>query len=217
MDVRMTAKQQRFVLEYLIDLNATQAAIRAGYSPKTAKEIGAQNLTKLNIAAAIAKAQARKREKLEISQDWVLQELAAIAGADASDFAAVESRRDHKWCIHPITGEVVPAPAGWLQFVKVIDTADLPPMKRKALAAIEQTASGGIKIKTYDKVRALELLGKHLGTFDSREAPPAIDNNLFDAIVDASREEVDTDDLPEVEQEAAAGADVVEPPGVQEP
>ena len=53
MAVRLTAKQQRFIEEYLIDLNATQAAIRAGYSPKTAREIGAENLSKPHIRARV--------------------------------------------------------------------------------------------------------------------------------------------------------------------
>ena len=55
----MTKKQKRFVEEYLIDLNATQAAIRAGYSPDTAKSIGSENLTKPDIRAAVDKAEAR--------------------------------------------------------------------------------------------------------------------------------------------------------------
>lgn len=58
----LTDKQQRFVDEYLIDLNATQAAIRAGYSEKTANEIGAENLAKPSIAKAIAEAQAKRED-----------------------------------------------------------------------------------------------------------------------------------------------------------
>lgn len=71
--VKLTDKQQRFIDEYLIDLNATQAAIRAGYSAKTAAVIGAQNLIKLNIADAIAKAQEKRSERTEVSQDYVIK------------------------------------------------------------------------------------------------------------------------------------------------
>lgn len=71
----MTKKQKRFVEEYLIDLNATQAAIRAGYSPATAKEIGCENLTKPNISEAIAKAMAERSRRTGVNQDRVLQEL----------------------------------------------------------------------------------------------------------------------------------------------
>ena len=68
----MTPKQQRFVDEYLIDLNATQAAIRAGYSEKTARQVGAENLSKPDIAAAIeAQAQARS-QRTKIDADMVL-------------------------------------------------------------------------------------------------------------------------------------------------
>jgi len=60
---RLTAKQKRFIEEYLIDMNATQAAIRAGYSPDSAKEIGCENLTKPNIKAAIDKAMAERSRR----------------------------------------------------------------------------------------------------------------------------------------------------------
>lgn len=73
----MTPKQQAFISEYLIDLNATQAAIRAGYSANTAHAIGHENLSKPEIAAAITKAQAERADKCEISALWVLQEAKA--------------------------------------------------------------------------------------------------------------------------------------------
>ena len=75
----MTAKQQLFVDEYLIDLNATQAAIRAGYSEKTAQAIGAENLTKPIVSEAIAEALKSRSERTEITQDRVLEKLAALA------------------------------------------------------------------------------------------------------------------------------------------
>lgn len=76
---KLTKKEARFVQEYLIDLNATQAAIRAGYSAKTARQIGYQLLTKLHIQNAIAEAQAKAAEKLEITRERVLPEIADIA------------------------------------------------------------------------------------------------------------------------------------------
>lgn len=93
----MTKKQKRFVEEYLIDLNATQAAIRAGYSPATAKEIGCENLTKPNISEAIAKAMAERSRRTGVNQDRVLQELAKIAFAkitDAVDLKTATVRED---------------------------------------------------------------------------------------------------------------------------
>ncbi len=69
---KLTAKQARFVAEYLIDLNATQAAIRAGYSEKTASETGYENLRKPQIAEAVQKALAERSERTEVTQDYVL-------------------------------------------------------------------------------------------------------------------------------------------------
>lgn len=71
----LTPKQQRFVDEYLTDLNATQAAIRAGYSPATARQIGAENLSKPVIAAAIEARQAERAERAELNEQWVIERL----------------------------------------------------------------------------------------------------------------------------------------------
>ena len=70
---KLTPKQERFCEEYLIDLNATQAAIRAGYSAKTAKTIAAQNLSKVNVAEKIAEAKAKRSEETRIDAAWVLR------------------------------------------------------------------------------------------------------------------------------------------------
>ena len=76
---KLTDKQQTFVEEYLVDLNATQAAIRAGYSEKTAKDIGCQNLAKLYIQDAISKAMDARSERTAITADNVLKEIASLA------------------------------------------------------------------------------------------------------------------------------------------
>lgn len=87
---RLTPKQQRFVDEYLIDLNATQAAIRAGYSEKTARQIGEQNLSKLDIAEAIAKAQEQRQQRTQVTQDDVIKGLLteAVWSGDGSSHSA---------------------------------------------------------------------------------------------------------------------------------
>lgn len=69
---KLTAKQEKFCNEYLIDLNATQAAIRAGYSKKTANEIGNQNLVKLSISERIAELRKAAADEREISFEWLL-------------------------------------------------------------------------------------------------------------------------------------------------
>lgn len=78
----LNEKQRRFVAEYLIDLNSTQAAIRAGYSAKTAKQQGSRLLTNADVQAAVVKAQTKRAERTEITQDRVLAELAKIGFAD---------------------------------------------------------------------------------------------------------------------------------------
>lgn len=138
----LTEKQKRFVAEYLIDLNATQAAIRAGYSEKTADRIGPELLGKTCVSAAIQEAIKKRQKRVEITQDRVLQELAAIGFANMADYAQVDG-----------------------PLVSITPTGSLSQEQTAAIASLEQ-GNFGIKLKLYDKVRALELLGKHLGVFD---------------------------------------------------
>lgn len=185
---KLTEKQKRFVAEYLVDLNATQAAIRAGYSPKTANRIGSQNLSKVDVQTEIEKRRATLRNKLEITQEKVLEELAAIAFANGADFATVNQNG----------------------IVRITPTSELPEEKRKAIASIKE-GQYGTEVKVHDKVKALELLAKHLGMFDSKnggsEAP---ENNIFEVIDQSTREEIGTDEIPEIEHPAKPGHDLVE-------
>ena len=73
-----TPKQQLFVAEYLVDLNATQAAVRAGYSKKTAYSVGHENLKKPEVAAAIQEAMEVRSQRTEIAQDWILEQLKLV-------------------------------------------------------------------------------------------------------------------------------------------
>lgn len=92
---KLTAKQRRFCDEYLIDLNATQAAIRAGYSEKTAKQIGQQNLTKVDIKKYIEKRMAEKEAELIADQDEVLKYLTAVLrGKTQAEVVVVEGIGD---------------------------------------------------------------------------------------------------------------------------
>lgn len=134
----------------MIDLNATQAAIRAGYSKRTARSQGQRLLTHADIAARIEKRRAAQVSRTQITADFVLTELLKIATANGADFAAIDGRGHVKWT----------------------PTADLPPEKRAAVAGIK-TGRDGTEIKTYDKMRALELLGKHLGLFQDSKATQA--------------------------------------------
>jgi phage terminase small subunit len=210
---RLTGKQARFCAEYLADFNATQAAIRAGYSAKTAAEMGCENLNKPNIQAEIRRLGLETAQKLDVSRERVMRELAAIAFARASDVVRVTTEKAPELGIHPITGEVVTALTGWRQSVKITDTDELPDDILAAVASVKQGANG-IEVKLHDKIKPLELLGKMLGMFDGGNTQEEAKNNLFEAIVSSAEEELRTDDISEIEPEAASGADVVEPPGV---
>lgn len=144
----MTKKQKRFVEEYLIDLNATQAAIRAGYSPDSARDIGYENLTKPNIKAAIDKAEAERSRRTGINQDRVLREIAKLAFVNPVDVIDMDTATIH--------GEA-----------NRNDTACIASVKVKTIP----TKDGEIterEVKTYNKLNALELLGKHLGMFTDK-------------------------------------------------
>ena len=139
----LTPKQQRFVAEYTVDFNATAATIRAGYSEKTAAHQGYNLLQMPEIQAAIQEAIKKRQERTEITGDMVIGELAKIAFANGADYARVVGRT-----------------------VKVKKTEDLTEDQKAAISCIEETKFG-IKVSTYDKVKALELISKYLRLFDS--------------------------------------------------
>lgn len=140
----MTKKQQRFVEEYLIDLNATQAAIRAGYKPDNAQQMGSENLSKPVISAAIAKAIAERSKRTGINQDRVLHELARIGFAKITDI------------IDPDTAKILPE-------ASEDDLACIQSIKIKPGEFGTER-----EVKLYDKKAALIELGKHLGLFKDR-------------------------------------------------
>jgi phage terminase small subunit len=166
----LTPKQARFVAEYLIDLNATQAAIRSGYSEKSAQTTGCENLTKPIIAAAIAEAQSSRSKRTEITQDRVLAELAKIGFSDIR--------------------KVLTAGGG------IIDPQEWDDETAGAIASFEAVTvyrgeedENGNKVpehiskfKTWDKLSALEKIGKHLGMFNGAssddEDTPSVTINL---------------------------------------
>lgn len=163
---KLTDKQRAFVDEYLVDLNATQAAIRAGYSKKTANRIAEQNLSKLDIQQKIRERMKEREARTEITQDKVLNELAQIAFANGSDFAKVVEKpvllEDGSIMVDPITGNEM--------YYKTVDmelTDNLPKEKKKAISNIKM-GKHGIEVGTCDKVRALELLGRHLGMWNDK-------------------------------------------------
>ena len=136
----LTAKQQAFVIEYLCDLNATQAAIRAGYSKRGAKDQAWQLMQRAEVAAAIKAAMEARNQRAQVDSDYVLQRLTAIDQMDLAE-------------IHGDDGKLLPIkqwPLVWRQMVKEVD------MKTG-------------KVKFHDKLRALELIGKHVDVNAFRE------------------------------------------------
>ena len=96
MGTKLTPKQEKFIQEYLVDLNATQAAIRAGYSEKTARASAARNMQNVNIQDALQEAREKQQERTEITADMVLMELKSIALDDAADYQDSRLRYSNK-------------------------------------------------------------------------------------------------------------------------
>lgn len=132
----LTPKQERFVQEYLVDLNATQAAIRAGYTKKRASELGYQLLQKTTVQVALKAAMDRRARRTEITQDMVLEEIGKVAFKPAADVADSE-------------------------------------------------------LKYANKLRALEMLAKHLGMFSQGAAGGDADRADDDPITRALKEEAE--------------------------
>lgn len=156
----MTAKQKLFIEEYLIDLNATQAAIRAGYSPDSARQSGADNMKNPYISARIEQAMAERSRRTGISQERVIRELARLAFVNPTD---VINMKD----------------ATLKESSNTDDTAAIQSVKVKSFGedGIER------EIKMADKLRALELLGKHLGMFQNNLNVNVQSSEKLDAIM----------------------------------
>lgn len=137
----LTPKQQRFVDEYLIDLNATQAAIRAGYSARTAGKIGPQLLGKTGIRAALRARQEALRAETGVRQERVLAALAAIAFADIDDYIESSETGDR---LRPMSA--------------------LTSAQRSAIADARQFRDG-FSLRLHSRLKALDMLARHLGMY----------------------------------------------------
>lgn len=181
---KLNKRQNLFVAEYLIDLNATQAAIRAGYSEKTAEQMGYQLLQKTSVQEAIQEAMKFREQRTQITQDRVLAELAKIAFADGTDFARLTTGTVKKKIWNEDTEDYDETDVDE-QFVQFVDTDNLPPEKKAAISGIKETRHG-IEVQSYDKLRALELIGKHLGMYkDKIEVTGEIKANPFEGLSEA--------------------------------
>lgn len=160
----LTPKQARFVNEYLVDLNATQAVLRAGYkmSEKAAATQGGRLLRKAEIQKALQEAREAQEARTQITADRVLRELAAIAFADAGDYQTVEGDE-----------------------LALLDSDRIPADKRRAIQGYRR-GKFGPEVVLADKLKALELIGKHLGMF---ERPEDTDGQGVRVVLDSEAEE----------------------------
>lgn len=131
----------------------------------------------------------QRKHMKKITPKQVVEELAAIGFARATNFLRVSD------------GELI-----------IRETDTLSKADQAAIAAIERSSTG-IKLKFYDKMKALELLGKYMGMFEGTAKEEAARNNLLEAILAATQEEVELDDIPEIQQTADDRHDLVEPAG----
>jgi len=152
--MKLTPKQERFIQEYLVDLNATQAATRAGYSAKSAETIGLQLLRKKQVSSAISQAQAKTANKLEITKERLISALLPIVDADVQHYQDIDEGG----------------------FVKLKQFKDMPKGASLAIKTItedriiKETPDGEAvivkdqrRVDLYDKIRAVETIAKMLG------------------------------------------------------
>lgn len=152
---KLTAKQQRFCDEYLIDLNAAQAAIRAGYSPRTAEQAASRLLTIVKVSDEIAREMAERSKRTGINQDRVVKELAKLAFVNIADVVDLENAT--------VRISATDEDLACIQSVKI----------KPSEFGTER------EIKLYDKKASLELLGRHLGMFkDKLEVEADMDLNI---------------------------------------
>lgn len=177
--MKLTEKQKIFANEYLVDLNATRAYKKAYPSTKKEQTINAaasRLLRNVKVKEYIDKKIKDREKRTEITQDKVLNELAAIAFSKGSDYAEVINRNII------VDGKTVLDEEGNPQTYQDVElklTSQLTEQQKKAISNIKR-GKNGIEVSTYDKVRALELLGKHLGMFKDKVEVSGVINNPFE-------------------------------------
>ncbi len=158
----LTVKQARFVEEFLVDGNATQAAKRAGYSKHTAKVIGSENLSKPAIAAEIAKGRAARSLRTQITADDVVQRLQLLATAELPNAASWDN-----------------------DSVDLTDSEQLSPAERASVRSVKM-GQYGPEIKFSDPAPYIRMLGEHTGIFQAgQQQAQMIQVNI---VVDDKRE-----------------------------
>lgn len=166
----MTPKQTAFVAEYLVDLNATQAAIRAGYSVRTAQQIAAENLRKPVIAAALAKAQQQRLDRVQVTADEVLRLLRRRAHASLKQVArwgvkkvAIAFDDEGKRLTGADIGDAVMVQTVEQAFLEPFDSDDMSEDVAAGIAEIAIGKDGALRLKMHSQDGAVALLARHAG------------------------------------------------------
>lgn len=176
---KLTMRQKRFIEEYLVDLNATKAAVRAGYNPKSAGKSASENLKRPAVRARIDEAMAELSRRTGVSQERVVAELSRVAFAEfdqaeggpgsngPGDAGETEPGRSKK------AGASSPFMEGAAETADAPDSGQNPDFKtagrKRAAPAAGKSGKGAAReVRLGDKLKALELLGKHLGMFGDK-------------------------------------------------
>ena len=154
---KLSPMRQRFVAEYLKDLNATQAAMRAGYSERTSYVQGPRLLGEPEVKAAIDAGIARRNKRLEISQDRIVKELAKIGLADIKDYLSYRTAMTQVG----VDDDGTPI----IDYAPVIELIPSEDVDGTVVQEVSLSQKGTFSFKLQDKMKALELLGRHLGLF----------------------------------------------------
>lgn len=175
---KLTPRQAAFVAEYLIDLNGAQAAIRAGYSAHTAKEIASENLTKPYIADAVERGKAQRISRVNVTQDNVLQEVSLLAHSNINHYYVDDNGQ-------VTLNEGAPDSA----------MAAVQSVKRKKTVKEDRdgnvTITYDVELRLWDKPNQLKLMGRHVGLFADRVEHVGKDGGPIETITKVERLIVD--------------------------
>ena len=191
MEKKLTDKQEKFCQEYIIDLNATQAAIRSGYSEKTARSQGQRLLTNVDIQERIAELQKEWKESIELRKEDVINEVRSLAFARVTDVANIVIKDvvvGHDESGNPIERE--------METVEFKETENLPDNVKASIASIGM-GRNGIVLKMHDKSANLDKLMRYLGMYDEDESnkqPNVINVNINSGGVPPVTSEDDIDE-----------------------
>ena len=152
---QLAPKHARFVEEYLVDLNATQAAIRAGYSAKNADVVGPRLLGNVGVAAAITAGQAKRSERMEITADMLVRELWIIGHSDIKDYLTIDEGGS---IIAKMFEEMPDGASRALEMIEENRT-----IKESADGKDSNIVNSKIRFKMHSKLGAIELIAKLLG------------------------------------------------------